>query len=95
METDEAMACCEEEISVRTSQTRKRVKSHTIHSDKDRSRETRLWEELYPMHSVVIEHDSLNYPAPLHRLTPLYWRNGHGSIAVGLSINRGTMEMRE
>jgi hypothetical protein len=92
MEADETTVGGKEEVGIRTSQMRKRIKSCTIHSNEDGSRETRLQEELYPMNSVVIGHDSLNYPAPLHQLTPLYSGNGYGSITVRISTKSGTME---
>jgi hypothetical protein len=94
MEADETTVGGEEEVGIRTSQTRKHIESYTIHCDEYRGREMRLWEELYPMYSVVIGHDSLNYPAPLHQFTPLYLGNGYGSITVGISTNSGTMETR-
>jgi hypothetical protein len=94
MEADETMVGGEEEVGVRTSQMRKHIESYTIHHNEYRGRETRLQKELYPMYSVVIGHESLNYPAPLHRLTPLYLGNGYGSITVGISTNSRTMETR-
>jgi hypothetical protein len=94
LEADETTVGGKEEVGVRTSQTRKHIESYTIHSNEYGSRETRLWEELYPMYVVVIGHDPLNYPTPLHRLTPLYLGNGYGSITAGISTNSGTMETR-
>jgi hypothetical protein len=91
MEADETTVCCEEEVGVRTSQPRKRIEHSTIQSDEDGRRGTRLQEEFYPMHSMVIGHDSLNYPAPLHQFIPLYLGNGYRSIAVGVSTNSRTM----
>jgi hypothetical protein len=43
---------------------------------------------------MVIGHDSLNYPASLYRLTPLYLGNGYGSIAVGLATTGEIMETK-
>jgi hypothetical protein len=57
MEAYEATISRKEEIGVRTTQTRKGVKSGTIHNDKDGGGETRLREEFDPMNIVVIGHD--------------------------------------
>jgi hypothetical protein len=56
VETYKATVGGEEEIGIRTCQMRKSVKRGTVHSNKDRRRKARLWEELNPMHIVVFGH---------------------------------------
>jgi hypothetical protein len=70
VETDEAMIGCEEEIGIGTVQTGEGIEGSAIHCDKDGRGEVGLREELDPMNIVVIGHDSLNYPSPLHSLAP-------------------------
>jgi hypothetical protein len=70
VEADEAMIGCEEKIGIGTVQMGKGVEGSAVHSNKDWRGEARLREELNPMNIVVIGHDSLNYPSPLHSLAP-------------------------
>jgi hypothetical protein len=60
MITNEATTCCKEQVSVGTSQMRESIKSYTVDSYEDRSGEVRLWEELNPMHVVIIRHERLH-----------------------------------
>jgi CobQ-like glutamine amidotransferase family enzyme len=64
LKTDEATVRCEEEVSIRTCQTREHVKGGTIYCYENRGRKTRLGKELDPVDVVVIGHGSLNYPIP-------------------------------
>jgi hypothetical protein len=57
VEAYKATISCKEEIGIGTIQTGKGIESGTIHSDKDRRGEMRLWEEFNPMDIVVIRHD--------------------------------------
>jgi hypothetical protein len=66
VEADEATIGREEEISVGTIQAGEGVKGSAVYSNKDWRGEARLRKELDPMNIVVIGHDSLNYPSPLH-----------------------------
>jgi CobQ-like glutamine amidotransferase family enzyme len=64
LKADEATVRCEEEVGIRTRQTRERIKGSTIYGYENRGRETRLGKELDPVDVVVIGHGSLNYPLP-------------------------------
>jgi CobQ-like glutamine amidotransferase family enzyme len=64
LEADEATIRCEEEVGIRTHQTRECIKSGTIYGYENRGRETRLGEEFDPVDVVVIGHVLLNYPTP-------------------------------
>jgi hypothetical protein len=50
-----------EQVRVGTCQMGQHVKSHTVDGHKDRGREMRLGEELYPMGVMVIRHVLQNY----------------------------------
>jgi hypothetical protein len=56
VETYETTIGGEEEVGVRTSQTREGIERGTVHSNKDGRREVRFWEEFDPMHIVVFGH---------------------------------------
>jgi hypothetical protein len=56
VETNETTVGGEEQIRVRTRQMRQSVKSDTINSHEDRSREAALGVEFYPVRVVVIGH---------------------------------------
>jgi hypothetical protein len=94
METDEATIGCKEEIGIRTVQTGKGVEGSAVHSNENGRGEARLWEELDPMNIVVIGHDSLNYPSPLHSLAPLYLRDDYGSVTIETLTNDGARKMK-
>jgi hypothetical protein len=64
LKADEAMIRCEEEVGIRTRQTREHIKGGTIYGYENKGREMRLGEEFDPVDVVVIRHDSLNYPTP-------------------------------
>jgi hypothetical protein len=60
MITNEATARCKEQVSVRTSQARKRIKSYAVDEYEDRGGKARLWIELNPMCTVIIRHERLH-----------------------------------
>jgi hypothetical protein len=69
-----------EQVRIGTSQTGQRVKSHTIDGRKDRGRETRLGEELYPVGVMVIRHVLQNYSSTTHSppfIQPALTKNYH------------------
>jgi hypothetical protein len=69
-----------EQVRVGTSQMRQRVKSHTIDGHKDRGREMRLGEELYPVSVMVIRHVLQNYSSTIQSppfIQPALTKNYH------------------
>jgi hypothetical protein len=64
LKADKATVCCEEEVGIRTRQTRERIKGDTIHYYENRGRKPRLGEERDLVDVMVIGHVALNYPIP-------------------------------
>jgi hypothetical protein len=64
----------ETQISIVIIEARQGIKGNTVQRDERGGREYRLFEERYPVETVIIGHDSLSYSIPLQTTPPLYRR---------------------
>jgi hypothetical protein len=64
----------ETQISIVIVEARQGIEGHAVQRDERGRREYRLFEERYPMETVIVRHDSLNYSIPRRTTPPLYRR---------------------